>query len=610
MIIRNNCFETNSSSTHALCIGKGKRLKPILELLNNYKSGQDYFNTEYGSFGSYNNDGENELLPLIDNKSYKKFINKAQKDYDNKDMYILLSRYTNIGRAFKKYETFHEKLNFIWTTLIYYYKASKDSAEWFTNLYKIDINDVINLFMKHLTKVGFEVYLTDIVFIDSKLNVEEFIEKKYKELKIKPKYYCDGFCDLGTIGPNEWIPMEWINKRAIGKETWGYYPLKEIVEILQDPLLFWNLVLGQSVIYTGSDEWSHFEDLDFSHYKIHLLGGSDSGDHLPVDEFKYKFPKLLGEYKNNNYITKIYSDGTRTRELFPKSTFYNDGVFNKSKFNVSEIDLMQPEFPESIDLKITNYCENNCPFCYAESGETGLHADKEYVKFILNQMKPFTEVAIGGGNPLAHPDLLEILNYAKSKKLICNITVNEKDVYKNTNYLNNLYQNGLVKSIGISTQNPKLLKEALDISELRVNYIIHLILGINTFDYIKEIDDLAYIDKVLILGYKNIGRGKLYKDNYRDKIDKNIKEFKKAIHEYSFNFRTINTISFDNLAIEQLELNTLPDFDLYYQGEDGKFSFYIDAVEQTYAKSSLSTTMEDICYLTLDKCFKYIREVN
>lgn len=607
MIIRNNCFETNSSSTHALCIGKGKKLKPVLELLNSYKSGYNYSDTEYDSFGSYDDyGGENELLPLIDNKSYKKFIDKAQKDYDNKDMYILLSRYTNIGRAFKKYETFHEKLNFIWTTLIYYYKASKDSAEWFNNLYNIDINEVINLFMEHLTKVGFKVYLTDIVFIDSKLDVEEFIEKKYKELKIKPKYYCDSFCDLGIMGSNEWIPIEWINNRAIGKETWGYYPLKEIIEILKDSLLFWNLVLGQSVIYTGSDEWSHFEDLDFSHYKIHLIGGSDLGDHLPVDEFKYKFPKLLGEYRNNNYITKIYSDGTRTRELFPESTFYNDGVFDKSKFNVSEIDLMKPEFPESVDLKITNYCENNCPFCYAESSEAGVHADKEYVKLLLSQMKPYTEIAIGGGNPLSHPDLLEILSFAKQNQLICNLTVNEIDAYKNTNYLYNLYRNGLVHAIGISSQDPEKLH--LTLGDLQVNHIIHLILGINTLDYLKKLDDLTYIDKVLILGYKDIGRGKLYKDNYSEKISKNIEEFKQAVHEFNFNFRTINTISFDNLAIEQLELNTLPDFDLYYQGKDGKFSFYIDAVEQTYAKSSLSKNTFDIGFLSIDDCFKYIRE--
>ena len=59
----------------------------------------------------------------------------------------------------------------------------------------------------------------------------------------------------------------------------------------------------------------------------------------------------------------------------------------------------------------------------------------------------------------------------------------------------------------------------------------------------------------------------------------------------NLNLRT-NIISFDNLAIEQLNLKELPDFNMYYQGPDGKFSLYIDAVEKLIGKSSFNEHLD------------------
>ena len=54
---------------------------------------------------------------------------------------------------------------------------------------------------------------------------------------------------------------------------------------------------------------------------------------------------------------------------------------------MKEIDIMEPEFPESIDLKITNYCENNCKYCYANSNKEGKHANKNFIKDIISEIK-------------------------------------------------------------------------------------------------------------------------------------------------------------------------------------------------------------------------------
>ena len=95
--------------------------------------------------------------------------------------------------------------------------------------------------------------------------------------------------------------------------------------------------------------------------------------------------RLLGEYQNGNYTVKIYNDGTKIRET-------NDDVFVAS-------------FPECIDLKITNNCDMGCPYCHEYSKLDGKHGDILNTK-IIDTIRPFTELAIGGGNPLSHPDLI------------------------------------------------------------------------------------------------------------------------------------------------------------------------------------------------------------
>ena len=50
-----------------------------------------------------------------------------------------------------------------------------------------------------------------------------------------------------------------------------------------------------------------------------------------------------------------------------------------------------------------------------------------------------------------------------------------------------------------------------------------------------------------------------------------------------------NTVSFDNLAIEQLDVQRLlskEEWDEFYMGDDGTMTYYIDMVEQKFAKSS------------------------
>ena len=59
-------------------------------------------------------------------------------------------------------------------------------------------------------------------------------------------------------------------------------------------------------------------------------------------------------YRNGNVLVRICEDGTKYRYT-------------------PEGSIAAPEFPESIDLKITSFCEENCPMCHEDAGLNGNH---------------------------------------------------------------------------------------------------------------------------------------------------------------------------------------------------------------------------------------------
>ena len=70
-----------------------------------------------------------------------------------------------------------------------------------------------------------------------------------------------------------------------------------------------------------------------------------------------------------------------------------------------------------------------------------------------------------------------------------------------------------------------------------------------------------------------------------------------------------DVISFDNLAIEHLDLQNQVDADAWdylYMGDEGSFTFYIDAVNHKFALSSLSQERYELID-DVDEMFQYIR---
>lgn len=273
--------------------------------------------------------------------------------------------------------------------------------------------------------------------------------------------------------------------------------------------------------------------------------------------------KLLAEYKNGNCNVELYEDGTKIR-------VWNDN------------EKAWAEFPESLDCKITDYCDNPIciAHCHEKSTKKGLHGDIDAIINVLKDLPRGVEIAIGGGNPFSHPRFEEFLIRLKEIGLVSNVTVNAYHVPIFKNQIIEWRNRKLIYGLGISYQ-PNYVKDLLDIAD--DNTVVHVIAGVHTpFEVMKLPRQL----KLLVLGYKNYGFGeKYYKNN---PVEKQLKIWRGVIKYIIARYHT----SFDNLGIAQLDIKSLlsqEQWDELYMGDDGTFTMYIDGVKQEYAKSSTSS---------------------
>ncbi len=166
-------------------------------------------------------------------------------------------------------------------------------------------------------------------------------------------------------------------------------------------------------------------DLDFFYdFVRHMLrdeyvvvGGNDNGDAPEVlDEIEGATPGWfsdLYDFLNHQYSTCI-KDG---------DTWVIYGIENGGEIAVSFVDeeRKQSGFPSLVDLKVTNKCNTGCSFCYQNSTREGEHADARATMNIVQNLADAGTgtIAIGGGNPLLYPGLVDLLRVASKEVTVC-----------------------------------------------------------------------------------------------------------------------------------------------------------------------------------------------
>lgn len=290
--------------------------------------------------------------------------------------------------------------------------------------------------------------------------------------------------------------------------------------------------------------------------------------------------KILHQYQNGNTKVTLYDDGTKIRE-------WPDG-------EESIVDL-----PESVDLKITNWCNMSsiCKYCHEQSNLNGKHADLDFMADIWDTSLVGSEIALGGGSTLHHPDIEKFLRRVTTHGCVPNVTINSLHIKSQAEQIRQYQDEKMVYGIGISYRGKNSLSQLPEIINYQ-NVVFHTILGLNDFEDCKAIIDWCRIrnikPKILFLGYKQYGNGSsFFTEN--PWLEGKLNEWKNGTLQKVLKLG--GTFSFDNLAITQLDLQkTMPKkkWDLFYQGTDGTHTQYIDAVEKKAARTSTTANKYDI----------------
>lgn len=288
---------------------------------------------------------------------------------------------------------------------------------------------------------------------------------------------------------------------------------------------------------------------------------------------------VLGEYRNGGYEVTIHDDGSKLRR---------------------QISDTPPEFPESMDVKITNACDLGCLYCHESSVPSGKHASVSQLLTALDGLPAGVEIAVGGGNPLAYPEMFSLLTGLRERGLIANITVNGTHLFQDdyADLLRKLRSERWVHGVGLTYSTGVMcnLQNLLD-----ENTVVHFVAGVH------DPQDVFTVPlrprKVLILGYKRFGRGVAY----APQTERNLERWRYWIP--SILSHPNNLTSFDNLALEQLRIRELVPADVWersYMGGDGSHTMYLDAVKMEFAVSSTSPRIP-LVDLTIREAFQVVR---
>jgi pyruvate-formate lyase-activating enzyme len=117
--------------------------------------------------------------------------------------------------------------------------------------------------------------------------------------------------------------------------------------------------------------------------------------------------------------------------IFPEHNY--KGIHINGKTIRIALDPKKPigelRWPEFYDVKITPYCEGNCPYCYQNSLDTESHPANILEKFnsffepMSKNQRPF-QIAFGGGEPTSHPDFSKLMKLSHDLDIAPNYTTN------------------------------------------------------------------------------------------------------------------------------------------------------------------------------------------
>jgi hypothetical protein len=349
----------------------------------------------------------------------------------------------------------------------------------------------------------------------------------------------------------------------------------------------------------GSDYIDEDFFLDLTNYilqpNLAILGGNDNTHEkhpLATNAFRLPITDKVGTWycrkdgMNDEWVLYNSNSGDKIRFSFNRK---QDFTTNTTK----------AEAPELVDIKITDYCPYQCPYCYQDSKPTGKQntgLSLHNIITTLADLKVF-EVAIGGGEPTLSKNFAGIISYCKKLGITPNFSTKNLDFFRDPkNYKLIEGVGGIAISVEPYTYRKTIaeLYSCLNYHEYPKEQIsIQIIIGGDGFCTDCSLVNIAGsmynfgFDKLTLLGYKLTGRAK----GTQERFDKN--KLFNTIKEISSKYWIkigVDT-QFIKMFKEQIQ-EQIPSY-LYHE-EEGKFSCYIDAVEGKIGASSYCRELIDL----------------
>lgn len=236
--------------------------------------------------------------------------------------------------------------------------------------------------------------------------------------------------------------------------------------------------------------------------------------------------------------------------------------------------------PELVDLKITDACGYNCSFCYQGSTPGGKHGDANYIGDVLRSLGRLRcfEVAVGGGEPTTHPNLLSIMSEARHSGVVPNITTRNVDYFGHKDHgpLLQRLAGGIAVSVD-SFDDMHTLRIAVDKGWFSRDVSVQHVVGTVDQRYTDAlIGGVINQHKVVLLGWKTTGRGDIHK-----KRDVDWMAAVKKTGLYRVGIDTALASQTDPARLKKAGVD-----EAFLTRKEGAFSCYIDAVSKRIGPSS------------------------
>lgn len=281
-------------------------------------------------------------------------------------------------------------------------------------------------------------------------------------------------------------------------------------------------------------------------------------------------------------------DGSRREPVivhrFDKNavTFFSRKDGTKLRFAVGS--YVKAKRPELVDIKITDWCDVGCSFCYQDSTLQGRHASMSNMELVVERLagaKVF-EVALGGGETTGHPGFARIVHMFRDAGVVPNFTTKKPAAVRRLWDEVGDEVGGFAYSAetGEQVRSAARLLRDVPVGKASLHYVMGLGDREHFVSYLSAAAEVGW--RVTLLGYKTTGRGKQVVpypyEWWVDAVDGLIREGR------------CPSLSVDTPLAEQFD-GRMPVASHMYHTREGAFSMYVDAVAMRMGASSFDDTV-------------------